>query len=446
VELLLRHNRTFTDIVTSLRKFPDLDKTLSGLTVVPKNVTARTASQGIDTIIYINETIKILPDLTESLKSLVQASSSSAGTGSSSSAAARAAPAAARSAAVNPLLAAMLENCATPVMAGFRHLISQVITESTQYSKSSHEMRHQECFVLKSGINGLLDLARKTYLQAVEDIYKLAETYSTQFDVAIKVLFSSSRGYYLQVPAKMSPLPQGFTQAVLNKSSISCSTEELTSLSDRAAEAIASALTLTHELIQNLLSQIREKMDHLFRLTDSVALLDMLVSFADLVALDLNVFSRPALSESGPIVIKGGRHPIICSLPNVHHQHASASSQQLQAGGSSSFVPNDVFLNPAENFCIITGPNGAGKTVYMKQIGLIVILAQIGCFVPAKQAIVSVRSKIMSRLDNCDDPERNMSTSMAEMKGVANILNNITPTSLILVDELGRGTSNLDGK
>ncbi|KAJ1417315.1 muts domain V-domain-containing protein, partial [Ochromonadaceae sp. CCMP2298] len=212
---------------------------------------------------------------------------------------------------------------------------------------------------------------------------------------------------------------------------ISCSTEEFNSLSDRANEAITQALSLTHELIQALLADLRTNIDCLFTLTDSVAMLDMLSSFADLVALSPHPFTRPVMTPEGPIVIKAGRHPVVSTIAT--HQLAS------------SFISNDLFLSPLENMHIVTGPNGSGKTVYIKQTALIVIMAQIGCFVPAKHATLPVRDRLLSRLGSSDDMEHNMSTFFTEMKEASYVLANLTDRSLVLIDELGRGTSTIDG-
>ena len=178
--------------------------------------------------------------------------------------------------------------------------------------------------------------------------------------VTMKVMYTTGRGYYLSVPASFSPLPPQFTQSVSNKKTISCSTEQLTSLSDRAVEAITQALTLTHELTQELLGKIRVNMQCLFSITDCVALLDMLASFVDLVAMSPHPYSRPLLasSESGsPLVIKSGRHPVISSQC-VH---------QL----TSTFVSNDLFMSSGSNMHIITGPNGSGKVIILKSVVLV---------------------------------------------------------------------------
>lgn len=162
----------------------------------------------------------------------------------------------------------------------------------------------------------------------------------------MKVVFSSSRGHYLQLSSPPAELPPIFIQAVQQRKTISATTQEVLSLSDRASESISDCLLLTNDLLQILQDEIRKKISAIFTFVDSISLLDMLLGFADLVALSDAPFTRPVLKQSGPMVIRRGRHPIVEKV------------QKIQP-----FVENDTFLSAASNFQIITGCNGAGKTV-----------------------------------------------------------------------------------
>lgn len=219
----------------------------------------KTARQGIDTLIYLKHTLGLVPSLADQLLQL-RALTKDQTCGHA------------------VLIDTLIENTSVTCFAELKGLIEGAITDSTCFTKSSHEMRYQECFALRPGIDGLLDIARKSFLQCVEDVHSQAENYSKNFNMSVKVSFSSSRGYYLTIPSDVDPLPALFTQAVLNKKTISCSTTEITSLADRASDAIKQALTLTHELIQSLMEKVRCQIDVLFSLTDSIALIDMLVS------------------------------------------------------------------------------------------------------------------------------------------------------------------------
>jgi DNA mismatch repair protein MSH4 len=276
VHSLNRNNRVFSEVVELLKQFPDLDKMLSGLTAVPKSVTPKTAKIGIDTLIFLKQTLKLAPLLASALEGLKHCGGVANNPFSNEQmAGANVEEVDAES--PGALLDAIVTNLREEQLQALLGEILGVITESTEYSRSAHEMRHQECFALRNGVHGLLDVARKTFLQTVEDIYALGERYSAELSVTIKVTFNAARGYYLLVPASLAPLPAQFTQTVVNKRTISCSTEEMNSLSDRATEAITQALSLTHELTQELLGAVRSNISCLFSVTDCVVSCDSLV-------------------------------------------------------------------------------------------------------------------------------------------------------------------------
>lgn len=151
-----------------LRQFPDLDKMLAGLSAVPKNITPKTAKVGIDTLIFLKQTLKVAPILAASLAGLRDRRPADTASGQS-----QRPSTGPLSVGNNPLLDALCSNLMDPQLGGLLNLLLASITESTEYSRSAHEMRHQECFALRNGIHGLLDVARKTFLQTVEDIYRV---------------------------------------------------------------------------------------------------------------------------------------------------------------------------------------------------------------------------------------------------------------------------------
>ena len=151
------------EVVALLQQFPDLDKMLSGLTSNPKHVTPKTARVGIDTLIYLKQALKTAPALAAALRTLDRSNNNSGNTDNASAAAQQS----------HPLVAAIVSNLCDPALGRIEASIQAVVTESTAFSKSAHEMRHQECFALRAGIHGLLDVARKTFLQTVEDLYRV---------------------------------------------------------------------------------------------------------------------------------------------------------------------------------------------------------------------------------------------------------------------------------
>ena len=431
VESFLRCSRIYADIAALLAKFPEFERMLSGLVTKPRTITVKTARVGIDTLIYLKSTLRIAPLLAESLLNLMGVykdimndekvdgdSNGRCGDGAL-------------------LISSIVDNLNDGNLQRIARSIDDLLTDSTTYTKNAYEMRHQECFAVKPSVNGYLDVARKTFLQSIEDIHEAAETHAISLGQPIKVSHNNSRGYFLAVPIEAlgdgEYLPAEFIQPVLHKKTISCTTEEVSSLSDRAHESISTALVLTNNIIQDALEEIRFYISSIFLLVDSIALLDMLCSFADLVALSSDSFVRPELVYDGSLKIRGGRHLAVSRL------------QAFASRGEGSFVANDCTIGEDAKFVIVTGPNGSGKSTYIKTPVTIIILAQIGCFVPAIQAIIPIRDRILTRIGTGDDMEHNISTFSMEMKETAYMLNNTTERSMIIVDELGRGTSNLDG-
>ena len=223
---------------------------------------------------------------------------------------------------------------------------------------------------------------------------------------------------------------------------------------------------MTHERIQGVIDKARARYDSLASLSDAIALLDVCHCFADNVASSRLPWCRPVVTDcgggdqggesaplasfppagsgagapvaggSGAIAIRNGRYAIDVS---------STGLMISDTGVGSEFVPNDSYTSAFQNFTVITGINGSGKSTYLKQIAITVILAHCGSYVPAEEAFVPVRDRLCTRIGTSDDQEHNISTFMLEMKETAFILENATDRSLILIDELGRATSNEDG-
>jgi len=279
-------------------------------------------------------------------------------------------------------------------------------------------------------------VARKTFLQSVEDIYALASTYAKEHGLPeLRMLHSTSRGYYLSLPSSLVDLPPLFIQASVVKKQLHCTTQELASLSRAADESANQCVLLTCAVLRDtLLGRVREHVESLFKAVEAIALLDMMLSFADLVVSDeLGPWTRPIISgggeggrEDGALAVKQGRHPVVC-----HYV--------------PGFVPNDVFAGRFGNVVVVSGVNGSGKTVFVKTLALIVVLAQIGCFVPAEAASIPIRDRLLTSLSTSDDMECNLSTFMSEMRRAAYVLDSLSPRSLVILDELGRGTSTIDG-
>ena len=190
-------------------------------------------------------------------------------------------------------------------------------------------------------------------------------------------------------------------------------------------------MRLTYEALQDLVAKARSQIEPLFALADGCALLDMLQAFTEVVSRHPAGFVRPVLLEQGALVLKGARHPVV------------ASSTMCTTGGG--FTSNDLAVEPAANFLLLTGPNGSGKTVLVKQAAMCVVMAQVGMLVPAKQAQIPLRDRLIARMGHGDDMQYNTSSFRGEMRELAYLTANITSRSLVLVDELGKSTGHIDG-
>ncbi len=198
-------------------------------------------------------------------------------------------------------------------------------------------------------------------------------------------------------------------------------------MEDKILGSQEKAITLEYETFVSIRNEIAKNIERLQKTANSLANLDVLNSFA--IVAEENNYVKPTMNNSGVINIKDGRHPVIEKMMDA-----------------SSFVPNDSYLDKDENrLAIITGPNMAGKSTYMRQVALIILMAQIGSFVPAGEAQIGIVDKIFTRVGAADDLSSGQSTFMVEMNEVANILKDATPDSLVILDEIGRGTSTYDG-
>ncbi|KIJ45044.1 hypothetical protein M422DRAFT_167040 [Sphaerobolus stellatus SS14] len=278
-------------------------------------------------------------------------------------------------------------------------------------------------YAVKASINRLLDVARETYRENVGDIYELCRELSNEHALPLQLCYSDAAGHFftLKKADLEGELPRGFIN-VTSKSDKWCfSTVELRKKNARTKDALDETLILSDKIIQDLLDTVVHDIGVLYKASEAVALLDMLWSFAHASIL------RPEFT--GTLAIKAGRHPI---LENV----------QSSAG---TLVPNDVYCCDSSSFQLIQGPNMSGKSTYLRQVGLLTVMAMCGCFVPAEYASFRLHDALLTRLSNDDDMERSLSTFANEMSSSAMILSLATSRSLVLIDELGRGTSPREG-
>ena len=284
--------------------------------------------------------------------------------------------------------------------------------------------------VIKDGVNEELDELRNIAYHGKEYLLKLQEREAAATGISsLKIGYNNVFGYYLEVrnTYKDNVPPEWVRKQTLAQAERYI-TQELKEYEDKILGAEDKILALETRLFNELVMAVQEYIPAIQIDANLVARLDCLLSFASVS--EENRYIRPAIDQTEIIDIKQGRHPVI--------------EKQLPLG--EKYVPNDILLdNERQQIIIITGPNMAGKSALLRQTALIVLLAQIGCFVPAESAQIGLVDKIFTRVGASDNISVGESTFMVEMTEAANILNNVSPKSLVLFDELGRGTSTYDG-
>ncbi len=254
---------------------------------------------------------------------------------------------------------------------------------------------------------------------------------------SLKVRFTSNFGYYIEVTkANLHLVPPDYIRRQTTVGGERYVTEDLRKKEKEIFSAEENALAREHELFAALVAAVLAESVALAATADALAELDVLAGWA-VLAREWD-YCQPVLDESDTLEITDGRHPVVEQM--LKAPDASALR------GAQSFVPNDTLLSAADaQLALLTGPNMAGKSTYIRQVALITLLAQVGCWTPARACHVGLVDRIFSRVGASDDLARGNSTFMVEMNETANILNNATARSLLILDEIGRGTSTYDG-
>jgi DNA mismatch repair protein MutS len=304
--------------------------------------------------------------------------------------------------------------------ADVRERIAATLTENPP-------MKIEDGGVIRAGVNAELDEARalRHNAQSVIAAIETRERERTGIG-SLKVRFNNVFGYYIEISkANLKSAPSDYERKQTLVNAERFTTPELKEYEEKALNAEAAIFDLETRLFQELRAGVMRETPRLQAAARIVATLDALAAFAHLAA--LRRYVRPTLHEGDELEIAAGRHPVV----ETH---------------TTRFVPNDVALNNStERVQIITGPNMGGKSVFLRQTGLIAVMAHVGSFVPAKSARIPIIDRIFTRIGASDNLAHGRSTFMVEMTETANILNTATPRSLALLDEIGRGTSTFDG-
>ena len=287
--------------------------------------------------------------------------------------------------------------------------------------------------VIREGIDAQLDALRRDYQEVIDWFKNLETTEKERTGISnLKVNYNKTFGYYISLPrskADFAPKDYVRKQTLVNEERYI--TTELKEKENIILTAVDELNKLEYEIFSDLRRQVAEFSPEIREVATKVAALDVLAALAEIAV--YQGYCRPEIADGRLIDIKDGRHPVV--------------EQSLGAG---FFVPNSINLGNQEgleypDLIILTGPNASGKSCYLRQVGLIQLLAQTGSFVPAKSAKISICDRIFTRVGAVDDLATGQSTFMVEMNETANILNHATDRSLVLLDEIGRGTATFDG-
>jgi DNA mismatch repair protein MutS len=302
----------------------------------------------------------------------------------------------------------------------------QLVTTLQSSLKPEPSSVLREGGVIADGFDADLDELRGIQTNCGDFLLELEARERARTGIAtLKVEYNRVHGFYIEVSAAQSVnVPDDYRRRQTLKNAERYITPELKAFEDKALSANDRALAREKLLYEQLLDQLAPFIPQLQRIAAAIAELDVLATFAERAA-TLN-FSAPQFSDDVQISIIKGRHPVV-----------EAQVDQ--------FTPNDTTLNDSRRTLLITGPNMGGKSTYMRQVAIIALLAHVGCFVPAQQAVLGEIDQIFTRIGASDDLASGRSTFMVEMTEAANILHNATEKSLVLVDEIGRGTSTFDG-
>ncbi len=302
------------------------------------------------------------------------------------------------------------------------------------YTLIDNAIEEQPPFAVKDG-----GIIKRGYNSEVDDLRKAVESgtdYVADIEAAerertgiknLRVRYNRVFGYYIEVTNSfLDKVPENYVRRQTLTNCERFITEELKAVESRVLGAKERITALEYEIFCEIRNKTAEQVLRFQSTAAALAQLDVLCSFA-FVAVN-NSYCRPKLNNEGVITIKGGRHPVVENVLKV------------------PFVSNDTFLNnDTDRLSIITGPNMAGKSTYMRQVAIICIMAQMGAFVPAESANIGIIDAVFTRVGASDDLASGQSTFMLEMNEVANILKNATRNSLLIFDEIGRGTSTFDG-
>ncbi|MCL1935629.1 MAG: DNA mismatch repair protein MutS [Defluviitaleaceae bacterium] len=282
-------------------------------------------------------------------------------------------------------------------------------------------------YLIKPNINVELDAYKRAKTKGVDWLIEIEEKEKKSTGIKnLKIKYSKIFGYCIEVSnVNKSEIPKHYVRRQTLTNAERYITEELKAIEEKILGADEKIKQIENDIFKNIVLEISKYAIKFADISQKISTIDVLISFANISL--KNSYVKPNIRKDYKIEIKDARHPVVENIKN------------------DVFVPNDILIDKNSNIYVITGPNMAGKSTYMRSIALIILMAQIGSFVPAYSANISICDRIFTRVGASDDLATGQSTFMVEMNEVSNILKNATKQSLIILDEIGRGTSTYDG-
>ena len=300
--------------------------------------------------------------------------------------------------------------------------LDSILSNDVIFEHSSIGARNQKIFAIASEIDGMLDVARQMYKESVNDVYELAASYSEESGIEFTVVYQGKKGYMLSSSNEQSKnLSDEFVERKRKAKKLITTTLDLMKLNERINENVYEIELTSCRILTELIDFLREHLDIFYRLSSGIANLDLIYSLAKYSSVHQTV--QPIISEI--LAIKQGHHPIRMSLKHVS-------------------VPNDCYASKESRIQVISGANMSGKSTYTKQVALLIIMCQIGCFVPCEVMYCPIFDAILTRIGNDDDLKTNAGSFVKEMRCLSYVFDKVTPNSFVIIDELGRGTCHMD--
>lgn len=395
VKELTTKDSLMDDLRMSLRGLQDLDRLFTLLLLSKESLTPQDSAQKINTVILIKQAVVTALEIGNHLED-----------------------------ANCSLLKQIRDICKDEGLLEVKGCIDDYINEDCNWASGALDINNQRIYAVKAGKNGLLDVSRQVYKFVVDEVLSITEKLSEEYGMGIEQSYNSRRGFHLKIRnyQDLEVIPEIFINCQKKKKHLECTTLDIIKCNARLDDTVSEIVMISDQVIQNLLGEITAHIPCLFMISEALAILDLIQCFTNNAS--KNKYTCPEISDM--LTLKASRHPVIETL-------------------IKNFVPNDICaVKDTSRVQIITGTNMSGKSVYLRQVALLSIMTQIGSFVPAEYAIFPLFNSLKARI--CVDNFASTTSNFAmEMKEMCCILEDVDDNSLVIIDELGRGSSLNDG-